>query len=389
MNTNNSNNNTNNSIELKINYVHTLLNNLYYFKDRGLLLNDPYSIKGQDVSEGAVLLINSIADELLIETVYINLYNKAPKDGWCKHLHYKILSVTKFNFLKNLTIEEHQVMVKILCLIFERLYYEDVYNYDGDYSYNTFHITSDLQLRSKIKYCFQGNIEHIIQIELCNQRIPFSLLQSKLSGSFECVQTFNILYELLEVQDGFINFSSLVRSNNRLLFNTDTTRLLNIFYNILLLRLDINAVKFWKVTYDLGKSRPLNPTYNELVRQLKDYRLEPLKYATEIERLEEQRLVTDSLYSGPEYRRFHYVRFGPEFLIGLSGFKQKDIKLLIKDITKFYKKQFDLTVTLKVTDMANISYVECFNYKLSYGFMQKNAKTVRQVSFDPIELFYL
>jgi hypothetical protein len=395
-----NNNNTTNNIDIKIKYVHRLLNKLCSIKNQGLLSNNLYNsyalkllhnshtFKKQDVLEDAVL-INTIADKLLIETVFINLFNKAPKDGWCEHLHYKILSVPKANFLKGLTIEEHQVMVKIFYLIFERLYYQDAYNnYDSEYSYSTFYATNNEQLKSDIKGRFQGDIEHIIQIELCNQHIPFSLLQSKLSGSLGCCnRTYNILYELLEVKEGFINFSSLVRSNDCLLFNTDTTYLLNIFYNILLLRLDIQALKLWKTTYDLGKSQTLNPASDKLIRQLKDYQREPLKYTTEIKRLEEQRLITNTLYSGSEYRRFHYVRFGPEFLMGLSGFKQKDIKLLVKNITRFYKEQFDLTVTLKVTDMTDISYVECFNYKLSYGFMQKNGKTVRQVSFDPLGLF--
>jgi hypothetical protein len=317
------NKNTDN-IEFLNNYVYVLLNDLFSSKEWGTL---------KDEREGTFMSV--IADKLLIKAVYSNLYNEVPEDQWCTELHNDLLSRQAISF------EQYEVVVKILYITFDRLYHRDASTYYCDSTYPTFYATTERQLIERVKQCFKGDITHIIQIELCNQRIPFSILASKLmTSSFICFNTMELLSSLFKVKDGLIDFSSLVRKGR--LFDTDINNLLRICYNILLLKLDIHV-------------------------------------------LESLRLP----YGGPGYERLHYVRFGPEFLIGLSGLEQNTIEALVKNIITFYKEEFDLDVTLKVTDVTGTSSIECFNYKLSYGFKQtKDLETVREVSFDRLELFF-
>ena len=125
--------------------------------------------------------------------------------------------------------------------------------------------------------------------------------------------------------------------------------------NIYLHELDMKLEELSE-NWNKGKSRAVNPEYNKWQKQInKAKRASDINEVKKLQKEFRQRKLKGLTWSDPQdpdYRRFKFVRYADNFIVGFVGSKA-EAKILKDEIAVFLKEKLDLTLSTEKTKITN------------------------------------
>jgi hypothetical protein len=362
-------------------------------------------------------LINKITDPMLLDFIYFCTFKRSPEKGWSVKLSNQLL-LGDFNSSPFIRTKDYSVVIQAVSFILNSIYsplflkheplFAEFMNKKNTFLNTPIFAENAKQVKGFIRNRLNANIAYIIKPVNCKVKgLNFGSLDQLLSQKIDCNLTINLILSLIDRINNTNSKSINFNSNWYNFYNMDPyynfcgqieLKFFSMLHNIMLDQVDkFNC--YLKTQYDSScKNNPrktdrriLNPIYDKLLKEMKKYY--PSK---ELLALENKRLVTDSLYCPPEYTRFHYIRFGNQFAIGITSTLCNQIDEIRRKIEEFFQKEVGVYLKLEVINIVERDKVSlnCLGYNLQYGYKQIDVtrkgkkvgtKTVRSLLIEELD----